>query len=406
VRRPRALTGHRREGRALVVDLGGPAFRLEGIAPGVLRVGFSPDGAWRERRPWNPVPEDLGRPTLALDVTTAGEGLVVASGAMEAVIDADARLTVRIGDRVIVADGAGGGAGWAPDAQRCEWVQDMPPGRRYYGFGERTGTFEKRGRRYTCWTTDEWRHQGPSTDALYLAVPWYLASDPGGACFGVYLDATHRSAFDLRNVADGRISMEVEDRELRWYLVDGPEPASVIERFTRLVGRPPLPPRWALGYHQARWSYGSEDEVLEVAGQLRAHDIPADAVHLDIDHMDGYRVFTWDAGRFPQPEALIGRLRTHGLRTTVVVDAAVRCDPDGPGVYAEGRDRGYFVQRPPAAGGGELHGYQWGGSSALPDHVRPEVRSWWGALYGRYLDAGVAGFLNDMNEPALHDLPF
>jgi alpha-glucosidase len=167
-----------------------------------------------------------------------------------------------------------------------------------------------------------------------------------------------------------------------------------------------MPPRWALGYHQARWSYGSEEEVRQVAEALRVHGIPADAIHLDIDHMDGFRVFTWDQVRFPDPAGLMADLRAMGFRITVVVDAAVRQDLSGYAVYEEGHARGYFVGGPGPRSEPELTAYQWGGRSVLPDHTRDEVRRWWGEQYQNYLDVGVAGFVNDMNEPALHDRPF
>jgi alpha-glucosidase len=166
-----------------------------------------------------------------------------------------------------------------------------------------------------------------------------------------------------------------------------------------------MPPRWALGYHQARWSYASAGEVRDVAAALRDHDIPADAIHLDIDHMDRFRPFTWDPERFPDPRALVSHLREHGLRTTLVVDAAVPV-ADGYDVYEDGRRGGCLVRRSRDPDAEEFTAYLWGGISAFPDHTRPDVRRWWGDLYARYLDAGVAGFLNDMNEPAMHDRPF
>ncbi|MFL5727821.1 MAG: glycoside hydrolase family 31 protein [Chloroflexota bacterium] len=402
--RPVRLRGHRAVGSEVIFDLGGPLLSIAAINDAVLRVRFSPTGRWAPRRSWAVVAG--AGPAPPASVTAAGDGVVVSAACIEAEVDSDGRIAVREPrtGRELLVDAPGGGIDWEDDPPRSSWAHVMPADRRFYGFGERTGLLEKRGRRYTCWTTDEWQQQGPTTDVLYVAIPYYLALDPGGRAFGVFLDTTFRSAFDLTAIQDGRLSMEAETGELDWYVIAGPEPADVVERFTDLVGRPALPPRWAFGYHQARWSYGSAEEVLDIARKLRQHRIPADAVHLDIDHMDGYRVFTWDRDRFPDPARLTGELRDLGFRATVVVDAAVKRDETFD-VYREGRRRDAFVRTSREADAPEVVGHVWAGESVLPDQVRPDVREWWGRLYGRYLEVGVAGFLNDMNEPALHDRP-
>jgi alpha-glucosidase len=323
------------------------------------------------------------------------------TAALRAVGSGAGRLTISRADGSVLFESLDdGGPAFEDDPPSARWSARMPPDRRVFGFGERSGLLDKRGKRYTCWTTDEWRHQGPTTDSLYVAIPWFLALDTDGRCFGLFLNTTFRSAFDMSALAEERFTMDADVDELDWYLIDGPEPGQVLERFAELVGRHELPPRWALGYHQARWSYGSEAEVREVASELRRHAIPADAIHLDIDHMDRYRVFTWDRERFPDPARLVADLRSRDIRLTAVVDAAVNQDPDFS-VYRDGRESGAFVCRD----GAELTGYLWGGVSVLPDHARSDVRTWWGDLYRGYLDVGVAGFLNDMNEPALHDRP-
>ncbi len=399
---PLGLTGHRRDGRTVLVELGGPALSLTAIEPDVIRVRFSPTGTWPAQRSWAVVDVDAMTPS-DMDVESTGPGLRIRSSAVEVDVDVEGTVSIRrVAGADLLADGR---VRWQAAPPRCEWTQHMPGDRGYFGFGERTGLLDKRGHRYTCWTTDEWRHQGPETDALYVAVPFHMAVDPDGSSYGVLLDTTFRSAFDLTGIEAGRLSMSADAPTLDWYLINGPEPMSVVERLGALLGRAPMPPRWALGYHQARWSYGSEDEVRAVASGLRANAIPADAIHLDIDHMDRFRVFTWDRKRFPDPARLTRDLLGQGLRTTVVVDAAIVADEDLP-IYADGRRRALFVKRSRRSDAGELRSWLWGGLSVLPDHTRPEVRAWWGEQYRTYLDDGVAGFLNDMNEPAMHDRPF
>jgi alpha-glucosidase len=393
----------RRDGRTVLAELGGPRLGITVLGDRLLRIRWSPSGAFRERRPWAVTPPDEDFPESDFEVTEGRDGHEIRTPGLTVALGSDGALAVRSPDgRDILRDA--GGPRFDPEGATTSWSLAMPHDRRYFGFGERTGLLEKRGRRYTCWTTDEWHHQGPMTDALYIAVPFHLALDRDGLAHGIFLDTTYRSAFDLRALEAEKLIMEAESPGLDWYLFLGPTPRDVVSTFTGLVGRPALPPRWALGYHQARWSYRSAQEVLDVARRLRAERIPADVVHLDIDHMDRFRPFTWDSGRFPDPGALVRELATLDLRATLVVDAPVPIT-DGYAVFEEGRERGAFVRASHRPGAELVSGWLWGGRSAYPDHLRPEVRAWWGGLHRPYVDLGIAGILNDMNEPAMRDGP-
>ncbi len=190
------------------------------------------------------------------------------------------RVQEREHRRVVLDDGEDGGPGWDSEDGSAAWFKRMPADEHYYGFGERTGLLDKRGRRYTCWTTDEYAHQGPGTDALYQAIPFFLALDGTGRCYGVFLNNTFRTAFDFTAVRQGTWWMEVAGGELDYYLIYGPEPAQVVARYTELTGRMPLPPKWALGYQQSRWSYESDAVVRELAAEFRRHCIPCDVIYL------------------------------------------------------------------------------------------------------------------------------
>ncbi|HEX7346764.1 MAG TPA: glycoside hydrolase family 31 protein [Candidatus Limnocylindrales bacterium] len=391
-----------RDGRSVVVDLPDASVSITPLTPWMVHIRSAPDRRWAPRRSWAVTKPDDAYPPIHVEVREGGDGTTIATPGLTTAVDAaDGRLSVTAGARRLVAD-----ARVAPEPEGMCWRQRMPDGRRYFGFGERTGPLERRGRRHTCWTTDEWRRQDDSTDMLYVAIPFYLALDPDGSAHGLFVESTYRSVLDLTDPHGASLAMSAEAHALDWYVIDGPSPADVLTRFTDLVGRPPMPPRWALGYHQARWSYASDTEARAMADGLRAHAIPADAIHLDIDHMDGYRAFTWDVERFPDPARLVGDLADDGFRTTVVVDAPVTIEEPGTGgVYAEGQRIDAYVRTSSEAGAPPVTGILWGGPSVYPDHLRPDVRAWWGSLYRRYLDLGVAGFANDMNEPAMHDRP-
>src|SRR5258706_86751 len=161
----------------------------------------------------------------------------------------------------------------------------------------------------------------------------------------------------------------------------------------------PLPPRWALGYGQSRWSYFPEEQLREVAAGFRSREIPCDTLWLDIDYMDGYRVFTFSPRRFPAPGRLIGDLAQQGFKVVTILDPGVKVDPTDT-TFSEGLARDYFVRR---ADGTLFTGVVWPGDSAFPDFSRAEVRAWWGEHQRVLLEAGVAGVWDDMNEPSLTD---
>ncbi len=270
----------------------------------------------------------------------------------------------------------------------------------FYGFGERTGQLDKLGQELINWATDQYRY-GTHTDPLYIAIRRFLALRPGLA-YGVFFNNTWHSRFDIGAGRPGTWRMQAESGELDYYLVYGPTPEEVLAGFAAILGTTPLPPRWALGYHQSRWGYRSAAEVRELAAEFRRRELPCDVIHLDIDYMDGYRNFTWQPERFPDPAALTADLRRDGIRIVPIIDAGVKADPDYA-VYADGLERDMFLRR---ADGEVFHGYVWPDDSVFADFLRPDVREWWGQQIGGLAELGVSGIWNDMNEPTVFAIPF
>ncbi len=274
-----------------------------------------------------------------------------------------------------------------------------PHERRYYGLGERTGWLDRRGRRYTTWASDI-SPMLPSTDALYQAIPFLLEVESGCAS-GILVDESWRSVFDLAATDPGTVDIRVDGPSLDLYLIAGPTVAAVLERYTALVGRTPLPPLWALGYHQSRWSYRSEAEVRDLVRTFRTRGLPLDVVHLDIDYMEGYRVFTWDPARFPDPAHLARDLKEEGVRLVVISEPSLKPDA-GYGPYEEAAARGFLVR---TERGEEFRGEVWTTPAVLVDFLSPEARAWWGTLFRPLLDAGISGIWDDMNEPSVRGTP-
>ncbi|WP_116124248.1 TIM-barrel domain-containing protein [Lewinella sp. IMCC34183] len=266
----------------------------------------------------------------------------------------------------------------------------------FYGLGDKAWDTDLRGRTFENWTTDSFAY-GRERDALYRAVPFFYGLRDGRG-YGVFLDNTYRTHFDFDSNGDGLVTLWADGGAFDYYFIAGPQLDRVASRYAGLTGVPELPPLWSLGYHQCRWSYYPEERVREVADAFRVKAIPCDAIYLDIDYMDEYRCFTWNPEYFPDPKEMISALAAEGFHTVVMIDPGIRVDEDYP-VYAEGVKIDAFCRR---STGEQMVGPVWPPQCVWPDYTNPRVRDWWGQLYRElYVEQGVSGFWNDMNEPAM-----
>jgi alpha-glucosidase len=264
----------------------------------------------------------------------------------------------------------------------------------YYALGDKTGNLNLRNTRRQLWGTDCYGY-GNDTDPVYKNIPFYMGIT-GGNGYGIFMDNTFRSFFDFAYERKSVASFWAQGGEMRYYFINGPKLMDVAQRYTDLTGRPQLPPKWTLGYHQSKWSYYPEETVRELAKEFRDRKIPCDVIHLDIDYMDGYRCFTWDKSRFPNPKKMITDLKEDGFRTIVIIDPGIKIDKKYR-VYQEGMKGNYFCVR----GDGPLYkGSVWPGECHFPDFTNPAARKWWTSLFEGLVADGVDGVWNDMNEPA------
>jgi len=371
------------------------------LAANLVRVQFSPTGQFAPRRSWNVARADSEWPIVPVQIEEGEEAIVLKTE----------QITVKIQRspcRVSYFDAAGNpfaqdaepGIGWSAEGISA-WKQ-IETDEHFYGFGERTGLLDKLAERKTNWTVDALDYNS-QTDEMYQAIPFFTALRPG-LSYGLFLNSTDWSQFDLGVSQPGVWQMQTRAAELDYYIIYGPEPAQILTTYADLTGYMSMPPLWALGYHQCRWSYESEAIVRELAAEFRQRRIPCDVIHLDIDYMQGYRVFTWHQQRFSNPKALIDDLEQNGFKIVTIVDPGVKYEPEANyQVFDEGLEKDCFVRR---ATGDLFHGYVWPDKAVFPDFMRSEVRQWWSNQHQALTDMGVAGIWNDMNEPALDDRPF
>jgi len=269
-----------------------------------------------------------------------------------------------------------------------------------YGLGDKASHTNLKGRRLENWATDSYAFD-KDQEPLYKVVPFYIGLHHDVA-YGLFFDNTFKSFFDFSHERRGITSFWADGGEMNYYFMYGPEISNVVSTYTDLTGKPELPPLWTLGYHQCKWSYYPESKVKEVTSMFRKLQIPCDAIYLDIDYMEGFRCFTWSKEYFPEPKRMVAELAKDGFKTVVIIDPGIKIDPEY-WVYQEALDKDYFCKR---ADGPYMKGKVWPGECNFPDYTHPEVREWWAGLFKELIaDIGVKGVWNDMNEPAVMDVP-
>ncbi len=329
------------------------------------------------------------------------------------------RITVRISDRGAVDFRTPGGLllrsegppSWqdpaagpvAGHAPRWEQRARLPADARVFGLGGRAAGPVLRTGRYRLWNTGPRGAFGAGDDPLSVTMPVQLVV-ADASCHLAFHDNTWDGEVALWDGREGAGSgpdqqgisrLRMDGGPLRYWVIAG-TPARVLAGWTALTGRPAVPPRWALGHHHARWGFGSQEEALRIAAGYRERELPLSALHLDVDHFDGHRVFTADPRSFPDLPGLAKELGGQGIRLVSVVDPAVKAEP-GLAAYDSGSAAGAFVRD---ARGQEVRGVVRPGEAVFPDFTDPAARAWWGGLYAERLAQGFAGFWHDRNEPA------
>lgn len=275
---------------------------------------------------------------------------------------------------------------------------DVPQGTSLYGGGEVTGPLLRNGQSIKLWNTDSGAYSVDNGKRLYQSHPWVMGVRPDGTSLGILFDTPYKAKL---TTTDERINFETEGELFRIFVIDRESPQAVIKGLAELIGTMPMVPRWALGYQQCRFSYTPASRVIEVADTFRIKRIPCDVMWMDIDYMDGYRIFTFNPQTFPDPAALNRDLHIRGFHSAWMIDPGAKVDSTYF-VYKSGTANDVWVK---TAQGKEFNGDAWPGACAFPDFTQPKTVRWWADLYKDFLDKGVDGVWNDVNEPQISNTP-
>jgi alpha-glucosidase len=409
--------------RGLLAELHGERLRIDLVRADVVRVKISRGGLFDES-PTFAVCVDPLSGSVEFTMERRDDLVRLRTAALTVSLWLDPfRLDVHRSDGSPVVETAAdaGGSYWAyatlNDAftvrRRCRREDAV------YGLGEKTGHHNRMGRDFTLWNTDVLDPYGtreftsgradddPRSDRMstefdpyYVSIPFfYHQTYPAGTMAASFVDNGYRGAYEFSHSEEYRIHFS--GGQYTEYIFAGPGMPEILEAYTWLTGRTALPPLWSLGYHQSRWFRYTQEAVEQLAQRHRDNAIPCDSIWLDIEYMDGYRVFTWDTDAFPDPAGMLDGLAAKGFRVITIIDPGVKYEPGYP-VFDQALARDLLCKTE----GRDIYiGQVWPGNTAFPDFVKEEARVWWGELNAAHAESGLAGIWNDMNEPATGKIP-
>ena len=371
----------------------GASLQVSALRDDVLRVRMWKGDDAPEDASWAVLPESR---TSSVAVTPDSHGFT--TKALKVSVDEHLRLTVSdLEGNILQRDAAP--VLW--NGHQFTVSKERDYSHHFFGLGDKPGPLDRGGQMFTMWNTDAFGWQ-ESTDPIYKTIPFFMDISHGRT-LGVFLDNTWRTSFDFGRQDVNRYTFSAPDGPIDYYLLYGPEPKKVVNEWAWLTGPTPLPPMWALGFQQSRYSYFPESQLREVTTRLRKDRIPSDVVWLDIDFQHKNMPFTVDEKNYPNFPGLVKDLAAENFKLVVITDLHVAHQPGvGYAPYDSGTAGDEFVKNPD---GSVYVGPVWPGPAVFPDFTQARTRAWWGTLYKDFVNDGVAGFWNDMNEPAVFETP-
>ncbi len=332
-------------------------------------------------------------PYESLSVSDKGDSVLIKAGDLTAIVHKKPfRLSFANSDGWdFIQESYGAGHSGKKLAHVIKWEK----GTQFYGLGERPDDLIRTNKTYELWNTDEPGYK-KGTEPIYQSMPFYIGLNTKGA-WGIFYDNSYKTQFDFGGQLKTHIGFYSEGGELQFYVFYGPQIKKIVQEYTTLTGRFYMPPKWALGYQQSRWGYYPDKEFYRLADQFRSREIPCDVFYTDIDYMNMYRVFSWSKKYFPHPVEMMSNLRKRGFKVIPIVDPGIKIDKDWD-VFNEGVKKNVFVKYPD---GTNYTGTVWPGKVYFPDFSNPVTRKWWAGHVADFINMGVAGVWNDMNEPSV-----
>jgi len=298
-----------------------------------------------------------------------------------------------INDQLLCGDNEGLGISWFGNQVSC--YKNLHADEKFIGLGEKTGNINRRGGFYQNWNSDNPGY-GNNSDPLYATIPFFIGIQ-NKLTYGIFFDNSFKSYFNFGGGADEELfHFGADDGEMNYYFFGGSTIPSIINDYTALTGRTPMPPIWSLGFQQSRWGYDNQKQLLTIAKTFREKKLPADVIVSDINYMDNYKVFTW-SNKYPDTKGMMDTMKQMGFDVVTIIDPGIKVEKGYP-VYESGLAGNHFAKYPD---GHTYIGHVWPGRCHFPDFTKKSSAEWWGNNFkDAYVQKGIRGFWNDMNEPA------
>lgn len=265
---------------------------------------------------------------------------------------------------------------------------DLGVGETVYGLGERFTALVRNGQTVETWNRDG----GTSTEQSYKNIPFYLTNRG----YGVLVNHPEAVSFEVGSEKVSKVQFSVESEYLEYFVIDGPTPKKVLDRYTRLTGRPALPPAWSFGLWLTTSFTTNYDEqtVNSFIDGMAERNLPLHVFHFDCFWMKAFQWcdFEWDPQTFPDPQGMLSRLKDKGLKICVWINPYI--GQKSP-LFKEGKEKGYLLKRPD---GRVWQWDKWQPGQAIVDFTNPEASAWYAGHLKRLIDMGVDCFKTDFGE--------
>jgi len=273
-----------------------------------------------------------------------------------------------------------------------------------FGLGEKSGSLDRRGKTYMMWNSDKPCYS-ETEDPLYKSIPFFMSSYN----YGIFFDNTYKTAFDFGNTSQEYFSFSTPNGPFIYYFMFGNDYKEIIGSYTKLTGKPIMPPKWALGWSQSRGLLTNEKLTMEIATEYREKNIPIDIIYQDIGWTQQLQDFNWNPKAYENPKPMLDNLADMGFKIIVSQDPVVSKGnsadwytgnlPNQFTQWKEADSLGYFTTDNRTGKTYDMP-WPWGGNCGVVDFTNPDVADWWGMLQQKPIDDGVKGFWTDMGEPA------
>jgi alpha-glucosidase len=342
-----------------------------------------------------------GKPDKSTGVTisSAADGSInISTGKLSAEVGTSPFLGVafkNLKNEIISEDERRNGFGITWYGEKVTVYKKLQQNERFVGLGQALGNLDKRGMGYTLDNTDNYKYGDPRIP-MYISIPFYIGIHKG-MVYGIFYNNSFKSEFNFGASNTLFSSVAFSGGELDYFFIYDESIEKILEHYSALTGRMPMPPMWSLGYHQSRCSYFPQSTVLDIATTFRTKKIPADCIVLDADYLYDYQPFRTHMDRFPDLRGMADKLKKMGFEITASVNPGSTIDSTYE-AHIDGLKNDVFLKYPDGsyydAFIEPVHDY-------FIDYTSPKARNWWISQMQYYEDHGIKGYWNDMNEPAV-----